>query len=421
CESGVYSEEWFDFSNGGVIEGEVFLQMDHTNGCWVDQVVGFTRGEPYSNSSYDSVQRSSLFAFRLIGEACWASAEEEIGHTWLSGYGIPRQNADHLVNQWVPFSILVKPDGWVDLSVNGKFVARSDKAIPLEEREHVRIFLGGRSSDYGGRVFVDWLDVSFSEPSQQGGAYPYAIEWDCAQAIAAISTERLPGTMVSDGVFTWEKTLRYSGSSNNSYRLDSDQVSFQVTLDTRQKKLVAEFADALSFKLFLAWGANQRTVDAPDLFIAQMGRMIADETKSGAIRLQDHDLMDRYSLFWYAKYSDRIPVRVVNQTEETWTIVHAEIFGNRLWLHPEDQVNYPATFLPVARRWSPYPDFEPDGVVRNSGQGTLGFDLDIRSPNPVFVMAIAANDNGESSSISLNGQPFVSRSGCCASYRQTSL
>jgi len=60
-------------------------------------------------------------------------------------------------------------------------------------------------------------------------------------------------------------------------------------------------------------------------------------------------------------------------------------------------------------------------VVRNSGQGTLGFDLDIRSPNPVFVMAIAANDNGESSSISLNGQPFVSRSGCCASYRQTSL
>ncbi len=165
CESGIYSKDWWDFSNGGSIEAEVYLNVTHVQGCWIDQIIGFTQGKHYETGdcANDGVIRTSLMQFYLLGHACWASEEESRGHAYISGYDITKQITDHLVNQWVKLRVEMNAQGKITLYVNDQLFGQSEKKMSLEERKNVRIFVGGRSSGYGGEVFVNYVKIQTSD------------------------------------------------------------------------------------------------------------------------------------------------------------------------------------------------------------------------------------------------------------------
>ena len=212
CESGIFSKDWWDFTNGGSIEAEIYLALEHVQGCWIDQIIGLTQGEYYATGdcANDSVMRTSLMRFYLDGHACWASPEESRGHAYITGYDISKQNADQLVNQWVNLRVEMDAQGRVTLYVNDKAFGQSEKAIPLEERNKVRIFVGGRSSGYGGEIFVNYVKILENEQPNKvrlSGEFGITLDnyKDTANWDAIVKTLFGNGYRVAD----WNDLVRY--------------------------------------------------------------------------------------------------------------------------------------------------------------------------------------------------------------------
>jgi hypothetical protein len=169
--SGAITKNEWDFSNGSVIESEVFLDFSDLTGCWNSVSIGIA--DPvYTNwGGYDA---SLFFGYTANGDACWASPAGTKRHAILTGGYLSS-------NGWVGFGDLNSNPIYVDSSINKwqtlKIVMRSDR-IPKFYFGHQliytgkytmadqlfsqnnRIWLGDRSSGIAGKAYHNYVRLS---------------------------------------------------------------------------------------------------------------------------------------------------------------------------------------------------------------------------------------------------------------------
>ncbi len=176
--------------------------------------------------------------------------------------------------------------------------------------------------------------------------------------------------------------------------------------------------DSLKFLLTLFgsyFPANKSRVVTYWIFGA-LGKAISD----GVVEIHNKALWENYALWWIGVYRFN-EVKIYNNTGHDLKVVIEYLYGNELWFksgYPEAERRY---LLPVARRWSPFDNVDDVGRVRENGDAYLQFTARFFSPYRIFTTAVANNDNGESSGVSINGEVIVKQEDCGLTLKQLQL
>ena len=111
----------------------------------------------------------------------------------------------------------------------------------------------------------------------------------------------------------------------------------------------------------------------------------------------------------------------MNNTGYDLTIISSYLYGNELWFLPGNTEAERKWLLPLAHRWSPFDEVDYTGRVRENGDASIEFDLSINNAVEIFTTAMAVNDNGENSKVSINDETFVEKQNCCSYLKQSYL
>jgi len=163
CNSGVVSDQMIDISNGVVISSDVYLQVDDLGGCWVHNRLGLTNRVVYDSGDClgDGFKHLALANFYLIGDACGGAPVDKRQHSYINGWKMDNYAfvADSYVNGWHTLKAIIDTQFYVHIYIDNVFVGRSSEPIPLEYRTNPYLYLGARSSGYGGKAYMDWVKV----------------------------------------------------------------------------------------------------------------------------------------------------------------------------------------------------------------------------------------------------------------------
>jgi hypothetical protein len=158
------SNAGFDYSDGLILQCDMYLNDSHIDGCWVDGLFRLAReeggGGPVMQVSY-----------RVIGEACWGNPPEERGHAYRD-FGVMNESGkyewhtlivDDDLGEWHRYTVVIRPDRTVDFYVDGEHAYRTeDKIAPSEPG--IYLVVGNRSHRVYGPALIDTIRVySYSE------------------------------------------------------------------------------------------------------------------------------------------------------------------------------------------------------------------------------------------------------------------
>ncbi len=163
CESGAITNQKFDFSKGGTILSEIYLEADNINGCWVQITLGLSNGELCTSGdcANDEMQHWTTATFGMVGYACGGPAP---GHSYIGATGLSwyRFNADAYTNGWHILKSVIEPSGFVKVYIDNTYVGETSEAIPANLLSNSYLYVGGRSSGYGGKAYIKWVKVDLN-------------------------------------------------------------------------------------------------------------------------------------------------------------------------------------------------------------------------------------------------------------------
>jgi len=154
----------FDYSDGLILQCDMYLNDSHTDGCWVDGLFRLAREE----AGGGAVMQVS---YRVIGEACWGNPPEERGHAYRD-FGIMNESgkyewdtriADEDLGEWHRYTVVIRPDRTVDFYVDGELSHRTEQEI-VPSDSGLYLVIGNRSHRIYGPALIDTIRVySYSE------------------------------------------------------------------------------------------------------------------------------------------------------------------------------------------------------------------------------------------------------------------
>ena len=145
--------------------------------------------------------------------------------------------------------------------------------------------------------------------------------------------------------------------------------------------------------------------------LPQQERFVGDFIESNAFRLEMKNLLARglasgitaqqLDSTSYASAFDNIAVEVFHRFEKPVYRVASAVYMQ--------SIAGPQGIYAVMRLWTPYASWA-------TGTGSRSFGLTISGGTTSYAVAVANNDNGNSSAVSINGQPVVTNNHCCDNY-----
>jgi hypothetical protein len=145
--------------------------------------------------------------------------------------------------------------------------------------------------------------------------------------------------------------------------------------------------------------------------LPQQERFVGDFIESNAFRLEMKNLLARgfasgitaqqLDPTAYTSPFDDIAVEVFHRFEKPVYRVASAVYLQG--------IAGPQGIYAVMRLWSPYSSWA-------TGTGSRSFGLTISGGTTSYAVAVANNDNGNSSAVSINGQPVVANNHCCENY-----
>jgi len=179
CESGAISNATIDISGGVQICADIYLDVYDLSGCWATINISLTNGEltpPGGACGGSDYKRWTLISFEMIGDACWVWEPSLRRHCYFRMAGIDPILGDSYVNGWHKLRVIIRPDAYVEAYVDNYYLGKSGVPIDAEYLDNPHIYLGDRSSGYGGKAYIDNITVSnpiFYEDFSDGLA-----DWD---------------------------------------------------------------------------------------------------------------------------------------------------------------------------------------------------------------------------------------------------
>lgn len=159
CNSGIISKESIDISKETEIQAEVFMQVDNYNGCWVEIIIGLSHGDRPSSGVCINEDFTfwPLVSYKIIGDQCWQAPSDKKRHTFIDGGGFDSYHfkADSLVNNWQTLKVVIDADKYADIYIGDTHVGKSNTPIDSVFQNAPKLYLGGRSSGLGGKVYLD--------------------------------------------------------------------------------------------------------------------------------------------------------------------------------------------------------------------------------------------------------------------------
>ena len=303
--SGAISNTAIPISVGTTFSVDNYLQVDDYSGCWVVNTVNLINADDTINNR--------IFTFIMIGDACWASPSEMMGHSYIytNGYFADDKNinyiiypgkdrnyflADEYVNGWHNIKARIVDNYYIELYIDNEYIGISHLPIDDELRENAYLKLGSRSSGYGGKAYMDTIDIT--ETSEDIQAIPgvmmllleeqekYSLEINTTgqgQGQVHLSPDLddyEPGTVVT---LTAEADLGYVFTGWSGAYSGTD-LSCQVTMD-EAKSISANFEEAstqpLDHQALLGplAGASIRAYRLGDLSTPIEGPFLANNSK----------------------------------------------------------------------------------------------------------------------------------------------
>jgi len=154
----------FDYSDGLILQCDMYLNDSHIDGCWVDGLFRLASKE----GGGGTVMQVS---YRVIGEACWGNPPEERGHAYRD-FGIVNDSGkfewdtrivDNDLGEWHRYTVVIRPDRIVDFYVDGELAYHSVNKIAVSE-SRLHLAIGNRSHRDYGPALIDTIRVySYSE------------------------------------------------------------------------------------------------------------------------------------------------------------------------------------------------------------------------------------------------------------------
>ena len=154
----------FDYSDGLILQCDMYLNDSHSEGCWVDGLFRLAREE----AGGGAVMQVS---YRVIGEACWGNPPEERGHAYRD-FGIMNESgtyefdtriADEDLGEWHRYTVVIRPDHTVDFYADGELAYRTQQEI-VPSDSGLYLVIGNRSHRIFGPALIDTIRVySYSE------------------------------------------------------------------------------------------------------------------------------------------------------------------------------------------------------------------------------------------------------------------
>jgi hypothetical protein len=152
-DSYALSSERFNYTDGLILEFDMYVNDTTGEGCWVDGFFCL----PRTATGADAVVE---VMYRPIGPACWGNPPEQIGHgvyDWFITNESGRYEykeiiggpADEDLEEWHTHRIVIHPDGYVDFYRDRELMYRPVNKVSMEYSD-VPLKIGARSyPDYG--------------------------------------------------------------------------------------------------------------------------------------------------------------------------------------------------------------------------------------------------------------------------------
>ncbi len=189
CGDGAYSKQTFDYSNGLIIEWDMYVEDKRFEGCWVGGDFGLSDhlpnlSNPRGDGAYVDADRCDTshvagVYLQAVGPLCWGEDSSLTGHAYLlfsilaedgtpETYEVVGDWADNLLGDWHKYKIYIRPDGYVEFYIDGKLRWKSTKRINMAMGKLP--LLAGRRDEYGPvridnvKVYKPTNDITYPEP-----------------------------------------------------------------------------------------------------------------------------------------------------------------------------------------------------------------------------------------------------------------
>jgi len=176
CGNAIFSKQTFDYSNGLIIECDMWVKDARYEGCWVSPSFGIARELPgdgyyrddgvYIDNDHCDQKCVVSIDYVVYGPACWMDPDKQ-GHAGI-WYRIYNESggvesyfefpADEGIEKWHTFRIYIRPDRYVEFYKDGKLVYTTHSRISMEYN-NMPLVLGGRSCEPYGPALHDNVKV----------------------------------------------------------------------------------------------------------------------------------------------------------------------------------------------------------------------------------------------------------------------
>lgn len=185
CGNAAFSKKRFNYSNGLVIEVDLWVRDARYEGCWVTGSFGiaselpgngYYRGDGvYIDNDHCDPRYAVAIEYSAIGPLCWMDPEWQ-GHAWrkyfiitenggLEMYTEPKGGAaDNDLGSWHTYKIKIRPDRYVEFYKDGELVYTTCAKIALNYN-NMPIVIGCRSHPSYGPVLHDNVKVYSLPPT----------------------------------------------------------------------------------------------------------------------------------------------------------------------------------------------------------------------------------------------------------------
>lgn len=191
CGNAIFSKQTFDYSNGLIIECDMWVKDARYEGCWVTPNFGIARELPgdgyyrgdgvYVDNDHCDPKYVVSVHYPVYGPACWADPDKQ-GHAgiWYKMYNESGEvesyfefPADEGLEEWHTFKIYIRPDRHVEFYRDGELVYTTHSRISMDYN-NMPLVLGGRSCEPYGPALHD--NVKVYAPVTELIIIPYELE-----------------------------------------------------------------------------------------------------------------------------------------------------------------------------------------------------------------------------------------------------
>ena len=183
--SGVLTSAALALREGSKVSIAADFYIDYTNrgGCWMGVQLGLVLDADVDEQELASRDPSRMGLRHGIFDGCGAANPEDSRKVWFRGGGIRDAQGDWVgvpeftlsaedyVGGWHRLAVEIDESNQVSFHVDGKLLWESDVPIDAAYRT-ARLLVGGRSSGNAGKAYMDNIEVSVSDGSDDVGEPP---------------------------------------------------------------------------------------------------------------------------------------------------------------------------------------------------------------------------------------------------------